>query len=119
MPFPGLPVCTVADVCVSSMLELYLQNAKLIFTFLSYVSVKAPVIVCDVGDSCSGWKEFNSLTWGPLASLLTSASNISGFGMSQKVGHLDFYPNGGKQMPGCQKNIISTIVDINGLWEGM
>lgn len=41
-----------------------------------------------------------------------------GFGMSQKVGHLDFYPNGGKQMPGCQKNIISTIVDINGLWEG-
>ncbi|KAM7074036.1 pancreatic lipase-related protein 2-like isoform 1-T2 [Molossus nigricans] len=41
-----------------------------------------------------------------------------GFGMSQKVGHLDFYPNGGKQMPGCQKNIFSTIVDINGLWEG-
>ncbi|KAI5945994.1 Pancreatic lipase-related protein 2 [Manis javanica] len=41
-----------------------------------------------------------------------------GFGMSQKVGHLDFYPNGGKQMPGCQKNILSTIVDINGLWEG-
>ncbi|XP_066095340.1 pancreatic lipase-related protein 2-like [Saccopteryx bilineata] len=41
-----------------------------------------------------------------------------GFGMSQKVGHLDFYPNGGKQMPGCKKNILSTIVDINGLWEG-
>ncbi|XP_016067602.1 PREDICTED: pancreatic lipase-related protein 2 [Miniopterus natalensis] len=41
-----------------------------------------------------------------------------GFGMSQKVGHLDFYPNGGKQMPGCQKNILSTIIDINGLWEG-
>ncbi|GAB5578811.1 pancreatic lipase-related protein 2 [Prionailurus iriomotensis] len=41
-----------------------------------------------------------------------------GFGMSQKVGHLDFYPNGGKQMPGCQKNALSTIVDINGLWEG-
>ncbi|XP_075390114.1 pancreatic lipase-related protein 2-like [Tenrec ecaudatus] len=41
-----------------------------------------------------------------------------GFGMSQKVGHLDFYPNGGKHMPGCQKNILSTIVDINGLWEG-
>ncbi|XP_058155592.1 pancreatic lipase-related protein 2 [Dasypus novemcinctus] len=41
-----------------------------------------------------------------------------GFGMSQKVGHLDFYPNGGKQMPGCQKNILSTIIDINGIWEG-
>ncbi|XP_015997972.2 pancreatic lipase-related protein 2 [Rousettus aegyptiacus] len=41
-----------------------------------------------------------------------------GFGMSQKVGHLDFYPNGGKQMPGCQKNILSTIVNMNRLWEG-
>ncbi|XP_004701324.1 pancreatic lipase-related protein 2 [Echinops telfairi] len=41
-----------------------------------------------------------------------------GFGMSQKVGHLDFFPNGGEHMPGCQKNILSTIVDINGLWEG-
>lgn len=38
--------------------------------------------------------------------------------MSQKVGHLDFFPNGGKEMPGCQKNILSTIVDINGIWEG-
>ncbi|XP_024411170.2 pancreatic lipase-related protein 2 [Desmodus rotundus] len=41
-----------------------------------------------------------------------------GFGMSQKVGHLDFYPNGGKHMPGCQKNTVSTIIDINGIWEG-
>ncbi|TKC48561.1 hypothetical protein EI555_016242, partial [Monodon monoceros] len=40
-----------------------------------------------------------------------------GFGMSQKVGHLDFYPNGGKEMPGCQKNTLSTIIDINGIWE--
>lgn len=75
------------------------------------------------GESLFCWKEFNTLcghnlTWGPLSSLLTSASNVSGFGMSQKVGHLDFYPNGGRQMPGCQKNILSTIVDINGLWEG-
>lgn len=54
---------------------------------------------------------------GPLTSLIISTYNISGFGMSQKVGHLDFYPNGGKQMPGCQKNALSTIIDINGIWE--
>ncbi|XP_026788204.2 pancreatic triacylglycerol lipase [Pangasianodon hypophthalmus] len=41
-----------------------------------------------------------------------------GFGMSQAVGHLDFYPNGGEHMPGCDKNIISQIVDIDGIWEG-
>ncbi|XP_054840127.1 inactive pancreatic lipase-related protein 1-like [Eublepharis macularius] len=41
-----------------------------------------------------------------------------GFGMSQAVGHLDFYPNGGEYMPGCKKNIISQIVDIDGIWEG-
>ncbi|XP_027707400.1 pancreatic triacylglycerol lipase-like [Vombatus ursinus] len=41
-----------------------------------------------------------------------------GFGMSQLVGHLDFFPNGGEEMPGCQKNILSQIVDINGIWEG-
>ncbi|XP_060780694.1 pancreatic triacylglycerol lipase-like [Neoarius graeffei] len=41
-----------------------------------------------------------------------------GFGMSQAVGHLDFYPNGGEHMPGCEKNVISQIVDIDGIWEG-
>ncbi|XP_070288301.1 pancreatic triacylglycerol lipase-like [Myotis yumanensis] len=41
-----------------------------------------------------------------------------GFGMSQTAGHLDFFPNGGKDMPGCQKNILSQIVDIDGIWEG-
>ncbi|XP_014401827.1 PREDICTED: pancreatic lipase-related protein 2 [Myotis brandtii] len=41
-----------------------------------------------------------------------------GFGMSQKVGHLDFYPNGGEQMPGCAKSILSSIVDKNDFWEG-
>lgn len=38
--------------------------------------------------------------------------------MSQTVGHLDFFPNGGKEMPGCQKNTLSQIVDIEGIWEG-
>uniref|UniRef100_H0VNP7 Triacylglycerol lipase n=1 Tax=Cavia porcellus TaxID=10141 RepID=H0VNP7_CAVPO len=38
--------------------------------------------------------------------------------VDQTVGHLDFFPNGGLQMPGCQKNILSQIVDIDGIWEG-
>ncbi|XP_070801344.1 inactive pancreatic lipase-related protein 1-like [Pituophis catenifer annectens] len=41
-----------------------------------------------------------------------------GFGMSQAIGHLDFYPNGGEEMPGCQKNPLSQIVDLDGIWEG-
>ncbi|XP_040847709.1 pancreatic triacylglycerol lipase-like isoform X2 [Ochotona curzoniae] len=41
-----------------------------------------------------------------------------GLGMSQNVGHLDFFPNGGEEMPGCQKNILSQIVDLDGIWEG-
>ena len=73
--------------------------------------------------SGSSWKKLNALgghhlTLGPPLSPLNSAANVSGFGMSQKVGHLDFYPNGGKEMPGCQKNTLSTIVDVNGIWEG-
>ncbi|NXG49630.1 LIPR2 protein, partial [Psilopogon haemacephalus] len=41
-----------------------------------------------------------------------------GFGMSTAIGHLDFYPNGGVEMPGCDKNSLSEIVDLDGIWEG-
>ncbi|XP_059708008.1 inactive pancreatic lipase-related protein 1-like [Haemorhous mexicanus] len=41
-----------------------------------------------------------------------------GFGIRTAVGHLDFYPNGGEEMPGCDKNAISQIVDLDGIWEG-
>ncbi|XP_075698848.1 pancreatic lipase-related protein 2-like [Rhinoderma darwinii] len=36
-----------------------------------------------------------------------------GYGMSQTVGHLDFFPNGGKQMPGCKKNQLIDHVNID------
>ncbi|KAM4033002.1 pancreatic triacylglycerol lipase-like isoform 2-T2 [Anomaloglossus baeobatrachus] len=41
-----------------------------------------------------------------------------GFGMSQLLGHVDFFPNGGEEMPGCKKNALSQIVDIDGIWQG-
>ncbi|XP_053306313.1 pancreatic triacylglycerol lipase-like [Spea bombifrons] len=41
-----------------------------------------------------------------------------GLGMSQAVGHLDFFPNGGEEMPGCAKNALSQIVDLDGIWQG-
>lgn len=49
---------------------------------------------------------------------LIAVLNISGFGMKQLVGHLDFFPNGGEEMPGCKKNALSQIVDIDGIWAG-
>ncbi|XP_072095925.1 pancreatic triacylglycerol lipase-like [Mobula birostris] len=41
-----------------------------------------------------------------------------GFGIIYPCGHVDFYPNGGDNMPGCSKNLISTILDVDGIWEG-
>lgn len=35
---------------------------------------------------------------------------FSGLGIKEPLGHIDFYPNGGKKQPGCPKSIFSGIL---------
>ncbi|CAL8255630.1 unnamed protein product [Lota lota] len=48
---------------------------------------------------------------------LPFTKNQLGLGMSEMIGHIDFYPNGGELMPGCTKNNGSPS-DLDSIWEG-
>ncbi|OCT71287.1 hypothetical protein XELAEV_18034265mg [Xenopus laevis] len=42
-----------------------------------------------------------------------------GFGMSQVIGHLDFFPNGGVHMPGCPQNMEVPDATVEDVWSGV
>ncbi|XP_044272096.1 pancreatic triacylglycerol lipase isoform X1 [Tribolium madens] len=46
----------------------------------------------------------------------TDASQFirGGLGMTEKIGHVDYYPNGGTNQPGCGKSIAKYINEANG-----
>ncbi|KAJ3609845.1 hypothetical protein NHX12_021939 [Muraenolepis orangiensis] len=48
---------------------------------------------------------------------LPFTKNKLGLGMTEVMGHLDFYPNGGELMPGCSKN-RGTPDDLDAIWLG-
>ncbi|KAH3693794.1 hypothetical protein DPMN_081232 [Dreissena polymorpha] len=41
----------------------------------------------------------------PFIRTATHSFNLEGFGLEQPVGHVDYYPNGGENQPGCSKEL--------------
>ncbi|XP_018321173.1 pancreatic triacylglycerol lipase-like [Agrilus planipennis] len=50
----------------------------------------------------------------------TDASQFirGGLGMTERIGHVDYYPNGGTDQPGCNRGVAQYITDSNGSFFG-
>lgn len=40
-------------------------------------------------------------------------TDINGFGLGENLGHIDFYPNGGRLQPNCIYDDIGTLIVLN------
>lgn len=51
----------------------------------------------------------------------TDASGFTnaGFGIIERIGHVDFYPNGGSKQPGCTQSVFEYISAEKSLFNGM
>uniref|UniRef100_G3TFE2 Lipase I n=1 Tax=Loxodonta africana TaxID=9785 RepID=G3TFE2_LOXAF len=61
------------------------------------------------GPEFSGKPSYDRLDYTDAEFVDVIHSDTSGLGIKEPLGHIDFYPNGGKNQPGCPKSIFSGI----------
>ncbi|XP_007933105.1 lipase member I [Orycteropus afer afer] len=59
------------------------------------------------GPKFSGKPSYGRLDYTDAAFVDVIHSDADGLGIKEPLGHIDFYPNGGKKQPGCPKSIFS------------
>ncbi|XP_037656576.1 lipase member I [Choloepus didactylus] len=59
------------------------------------------------GPRFSGKPQYDRLDYTDATFVDVIHSDTNGLGIKEPLGHIDFYPNGGKKQPGCPKSIFS------------